>query len=172
MRMVVEAQLVAAVMPVDGFLRLMAPRSQAGSGDQSGVQGSRPPASLTSQRRLQSTNAVYWGGSPATQSSRLGAILRMQIQVSAPHRLLQSLKVFRRGRSTAGRSVGGGRVMAATVELPSRRLRRFLWKRALCVCSRVPLAGLGSGWPAVQNKHPALAPTRRSRHSRHEKRHR
>ena len=69
--MVVEAQLVAAVMPVDGFLRLMVPRSQAGSGDQSGVQGSRPPASLTSQRRLQSTNAVYWGGSPATQSSRL-----------------------------------------------------------------------------------------------------
>ena len=134
MRMVVEAQLVAAVMPVDGFLRLMAPRSQAGSGDQSGVQGSRPPASLTSQRRLQSTNAVYWGGSPATQSSRLGAILRMQIQVSAPHRLLQSLKVFRRAGAIYSRPKRRwGRVMAATVELPRRRLRRFLWKRALCV---------------------------------------
>ena len=158
-------------MPVDGFLRLMVPRSQAGSGDQSGVQGSRPPASLTSQRRLQSTNAVYWGGSPATQSSRLGAILRMQIQVSAPHRLLQSLKVFRRGRSAAGQSVGGGELWlrqwscrVADCDVFSGRER--------CVCSRVPLAGQGSGWPAVQNKHPALAPTRCSRHSRHEKRHR
>ena len=41
-------------------------------------------------------------------------------------------------------------------KLPSRRLRRFLWKLPgeRCVCSRVPLAG-HLGWPAVQNKHPA-----------------
>ena len=46
-------------------------------------------------------------------------------------------------------------------KLPSRRLRRFLWKLPgeRCVCSRVPLAG-HLGWPAVQNKHPALTPTR------------
>ena len=161
-------------MPVDGFLRLMVPRSQAGSGDQSGVQGSRPPASLTSQRRLQSTNAVYWGGSPATQSSRLSAILRMQIQVSAPHRLLQSLKVFRRAGAIYSRPKRrwGASYGCDSGVAESQTATFSLEESALCVCSRVPLAGQGSGWPAVQNKHPALAPTRCSRHSRHEKRHR
>ena len=132
MRMVVEAQLVSAVMPVDGFLRLMVPRSQAGSGDQSGVQGSRPQP-LSPHNAACNPLMPYIGEALPPPGAAASAILRMQIQVSAPHRLLQSLKVFRRGRSTAGRSVGGGRVMAATVELPSRRLRRFLWKRALCV---------------------------------------
>ena len=69
--------MAGAVMPVDGFLRLMVQRSQAGSGLRGSIWGPRlPPPSLTSQRRLQSTNAVYWGGSPAaSQWSRLRHIM-------------------------------------------------------------------------------------------------
>ena len=95
MRMVVEAQLVAAVMPVDGFLRLMVPRSQAGSGDQSGVQGSRPQP-LSPHNAACNPLMPYIGEALPPPRAAASAILRMQIQVSAPHRLLQSLKVFRR----------------------------------------------------------------------------
>ena len=95
MRMVVEAQLVAAVMPVDGFLRLMVPRSQAGSGDQSGVQGSRPQP-LSPHNAACNPLMPYIGEALPPPGAAASAILRMQIQVSAPHRLLQSLKVFRR----------------------------------------------------------------------------
>ena len=93
--MVVEAQLVAAVMPVDGFLRLMVPRSQAGSGDQSGVQGSRPQP-LSPHNAACNPLMPYIGEALPPPRAAASAILRMQIQVSAPHRLLQSLKVFRR----------------------------------------------------------------------------
>ena len=104
------------------------------------IWGPRLEPSLTSQQwRLQSTNAVYWTRGrmepPASHWRRAAsAVLWMQILVSLlpQHSLLQSLKVFQAGSVAAG-GVGGGRVMAATVELPSRRLRRFLWKRALCV---------------------------------------
>ena len=87
-------------------------RSQAGSGLRGSIWGPRlppPSPSLTSQRRLQSTNAVYWGGSPPVEpaSGAASAVLWMQILVFVPQRLLQSLKVFQpaiRGR----RGVGGG----------------------------------------------------------------
>ena len=102
MRMVVEAQLVAAVMPVDGFLRLMVPRSQAGSGDQSGVQGSRPQP-LSPHNAACNPLMPYIGEALPPPRAAASAILRMQIQVSAPHRLLQSLKVFRRAEAIYSR---------------------------------------------------------------------
>ena len=93
-------------------------RSQAGSGLRGSIWGPRlppPSPSLTSQRRLQSTNAVYWGGSPPLEpaSGAASAVLWMQILVFVPQRLLQSLKVFQpaiRGR----RRRRWGRVIAAT----------------------------------------------------------
>ena len=103
MRMVVEAQLVAAVMPVDGFLRLMVPRSQAGSGDQSGVQGSRPQP-LSPHNAACNPLMPYIGEALPPPRAAASAILRMQIQVSAPHRLLQSLKVFRRAGAIYSRA--------------------------------------------------------------------
>ena len=85
--------VAGAVMPVDGFLRLLMVRSQAGSGLRGSIWGPRLEPSLTSQQwRLQSTNAVYWGGSPARGAA--SSILWMQIQLFVPQRLLQSLKVF------------------------------------------------------------------------------
>ena len=73
-------------------------RSQAGSGLRGSIWGPRlppPSPSLTSQRRLQSTNAVYWGGSPpsgASQWSRLRRIMdaNPSFRAAAPFAIFES----------------------------------------------------------------------------------
>ena len=122
------------------------------------IWGPRLEPSLTSQQwRLQSTNAVYWTRGRMEPAARraASAVLWMQILVSLLPQpsLLQSLKVFQEAGSVAGRrrrwgasygcdtGVGNDR---SSGKLPSRRLRRFLWKlprERCCVCRRVPLAG-------------------------------